>query len=193
MPSLTSFSLLDDQRSLINLEETSAYPGRKIMTYSALKIAIIAHAFEKKMTENFQCSLVELKVVDRSLNPEYILQSCPNLKNLEIDWQEEWAQVPYQNYPQDWFSKCLKNPSWSQLLLSLTSLKITFPAFHSESGYSCPAQDFAEVIKYAKNLTHLTLKGMVNQGHITICDFLYLGPNLQERSEEHTSELQSLG
>ncbi len=84
MCSLTSFSLFDEQRALIQFEEPGSYPGAKIMTYSALKLALIDSDLRQKNSDSFRCSLTELKVVDRKLNPEYLLQACPQLRKLVL-------------------------------------------------------------------------------------------------------------
>ena len=85
--------------------------------------------------------------MDRALNPDYVLQTCPNLKKLTIDWQEELSQTPFETYDRNWFHKMISTPDWTQLLLNLTSLKITFPAVYSpNTGYSCPPMDFVKLI-----------------------------------------------
>ena len=54
------------------------------MTYSALKLALIDSDLRQKNSDSFRCSLTELKVVDRKLNPEYLLQACPQLRKLVL-------------------------------------------------------------------------------------------------------------
>ena len=64
------------------------------MTYSALKLALTRSVFHSKSNQQtFQCAFKELKVVDRRLNPQYILETCPELVNLYIDWQEELSEL----------------------------------------------------------------------------------------------------
>jgi hypothetical protein len=61
MANLTSFSLLDEDRLLFSEDKHGAY-GVKIMTYSALKLAIVDRAFRKKHDSSFQSHFTELKV-----------------------------------------------------------------------------------------------------------------------------------
>ena len=108
MADLKAFSLFDEQRALISNEIAL---GAKIMTYSALKLAIINSDLKFQKKESFLSAFTELKVVDRALNPDYVLQTCPNLKKLIIDWQEELSQAPFQNYNRLWFHEMIVTPS----------------------------------------------------------------------------------
>ena len=144
MADLKTCSFFDEQRALISNEIAL---GAKIMTYSALKLAIINSDLKFRKKESFLSAFTELKVVDRALNPDYVLQTCPNLKKLIIDWQEELSQAPFQNYNRLWFHEMIATPDWNQLILNLTSLNITFPAAYSpNTGYSCPPRDFLKLI-----------------------------------------------
>ena len=147
MADLKSCSFFDENRALISNESPSGAPGAKIMTYSALKLAIVNSDIKFRRKDSYLSAFTELKVVDRALNPDYVLQTCPNLKKLIIDWQEELSQAPFQNYDRNWFHKMIDTPDWTQLMLNLSTLNITFPAAHSpNSGYSCPPEDFLKLI-----------------------------------------------
>ena len=180
MPNLISFSLMDEDRGLLSNDQNAPL-GAKVFTYSALKLAITKHAFRNGHQEPFVCPLQELSVVDRQLKPEYLLVSCPNITKLHLDWQEELTQPPYNKISPKWFPNLLQNPDWRQLCKSsLTELSITFPAAHSPEGYSCPSTDFIQLMKPLTHLKNLTLKGMINPGHVSILDFLFHCPNLEE-------------
>jgi len=181
MADLKSCSFFDENRALISHESPSGAPGAKIMTYSALKLAIVNSDIKYRKKESYLSAFTELKVVDRALSPDYVLQTCPNLKKLIIDWQEELSQAPFQNYSRNWFCKMIDTPDWTQLLLNLSTLKITFPAAHSpNTGYSCPPEDFVKLIAASKNLSSLSLKGLINANHVSILDFLYCCKKLEE-------------
>ena len=108
MRRLRSFSFLDEQRVLFRL---IAPRGSKVLAYSVLRLAIIESEFEsgKRSEQNvkdeekeeegislrFTSGLRELKVVDRRLKPEYLLEACPQLKKLYIDWQNELSEPPF--------------------------------------------------------------------------------------------------
>ena len=183
MTNLSSFSLMDEHRALVNEELI----GAKVFTYSALKLALTRSVFLKNNSEskstshhddqvqheqdnqdvevisqNFQCALKELKIVDRQLKPQYILETCPDLQSLHIDWQEELSEVPFEEYPSDWFNDLVKNPDWHQLANTLTSLKIVFPAKYSVGGYSCDPETLMCLVRNMTELEHLSLKGMKN-------------------------------
>ena len=74
MADLKSCSFFDENRALISHESPSGVPGAKIMTYSALKLAIVNSDIKYKKTESYLSAFTELKVVDRALNPDYVLQ-----------------------------------------------------------------------------------------------------------------------
>jgi len=178
MADLKTCSFFDEQRALISNEIAV---GAKIMTYSALKLAIINSDLKLRKKESFLSAFTELKVVDRALNPDYVLQTCPNLKKLIIDWQEELSQAPFQNYNRLWFHEMIATPDWNQLIMNLTSLNITFPAAYSpNTGYSCPPRDFLKLIVASKNLVCLSLRGLINENHVSILDFLHCCKKLQE-------------
>lgn len=180
MTNLSSFSLMDEHRALVNEELI----GAKVFTYSALKLALTRSVFlnssklkstttttspheqqdqeEVSPPQNFQCALKELKIVDRQLKPQYILETCPDLQSLQIDWQEELSEVPFEEYPSDWFNDLVKNPDWHQLANTLTSLKIVFPAKYSVGGYSCDPETLMCLVRNMTELEHLSLKGMKN-------------------------------
>lgn len=179
MVNLTAFSLMDENRGLVEADNSLPL-GAKIMTYSALKLAITNHTFRDGKAEPFVCNLQEMKVVDRCLNPDYLLQACPNLTKLTIDWQHELTQPPFEHFPSQWFSQLILKPDWRQLVGSLTELSITFPATYSSEGYSCPSTDFLHFLQSTNNLKSLTMKGMINTGHVSILDFLYHCTNLEE-------------
>ena len=121
------------------------FKSRNLMVNFWINLNFYFLIFRKK--ESYLSAFTELKVVDRALNPDYVLQTCPNLKKLIIDWQEELSQAPFQNYSRNWFCKMIDTPDWTQLLLNLSSLNITFPAAHSpNTGYSCPPEDFVKLI-----------------------------------------------
>merc|ERR1712141_625757 len=109
MTNLSSFSLMDEHRALVNEELI----GAKVFTYSAVKLALTRSVFlnsksrsshhdlvqqknDEVISQNFQCALKELKIVDRQLKPQYILETCPDLQSLYIDWQEELSEVPFE-------------------------------------------------------------------------------------------------
>ena len=180
MVNLTSFSLLDDSRALVNQE----FIGSKVLSYSALKLAMTKAIFrdndeKEKECKNFQCALKELKVVDRKLNPQYLLEACPQLQHLLIDWQEELSEVPFVEYPTDWFHKMTKNPDWHQLSQSLTSLNIVFPRAHSEIGFTCDPEMLVDLLKNTKNLQKLTFKGLKGEP-VPLDLILQRVPNLRE-------------
>ena len=180
MVNLTAFSTMDEDRGLVDTDKNCPV-GAKIMTYSALKLAMTNHTFRAGEKEPFVCNLQDVKVVDRCLNPDYLLQTCPNLTKLHLDWQHELTQPPFNNLPSHWFSQLVLQPGWRQLVGTLTELSITFPATYSPlEGYSCPATDFLPFIAATENLKSLRLKGMINTGHVSILDFLYHCTSLEE-------------
>ena len=67
---------------------------------------------------------VDILIVDRELKPKYLLESCPDLKRLSIEWQHELSQPPYREYHQEWFSRMLQTPEWPLLASKLSHLVI---------------------------------------------------------------------
>ena len=93
MVNLNSFSLIDEHRALVNQELI----GTKVLTYSAIKLALTRSVFQAKSGgPSFECGLKELKVVDRQLKPQYVLETCPDLQKLYMDWQEELSEAPFE-------------------------------------------------------------------------------------------------
>ena len=189
MVNLKSCSFFDEQRALLTTDSPFANLGVKVMTYSALKVAIINSAIVSDDENVFQSSLTELKVIDKNLNPEYVIQTCPNLKKLTIDWQEEWSQPPFHKFSKLWFKKLLRNPDWRQIVSGLESLEIVFPAFYSEGGYSLPWDDLNLLCRSIRNMKKLKLTGMINYEHASIFDFLCYGNNLEELIFDNCSVL----
>jgi hypothetical protein len=65
---------------------------------------------------------VEILVVDREMKPKYLLESCPHLKRLSLEWQHDLSQPPYHQYHPEWFARMLLTPEWTELNLKLTHL-----------------------------------------------------------------------
>ena len=41
-------------------------------------------------------------MVDRQLKPCYLLETCPRLQSLYLDWQFELSEPPFRRYTADW-------------------------------------------------------------------------------------------
>jgi hypothetical protein len=65
---------------------------------------------------------VELFIVDRELKPKYLLESCPDLRRLNVEWQHELSQLPHFQFQPDWFSQMLTTPEWPLLASRLNHL-----------------------------------------------------------------------
>ncbi len=167
MQNLVQFSLRDEERALIEnfpqsfLSDSAGNGGgpvgRKVMTYSAVKLGIVDSSFRLK--QDFKSQLKEIKVIDRELSPDYLLQACPNLTRLYIDWQQELSDAPFSQFSPDWFPNLLKNPDWKQLLASLTHLSITFP---SSSQFVFTWENLSNFVSGIGGLHSLALTGCDN-------------------------------
>ena len=61
MADLKSCSFFDEQRALISHETASGAQGAKIMTYSALKLAIVNSDLKHKHKDSYLSAFTELK------------------------------------------------------------------------------------------------------------------------------------
>lgn len=135
----------------------------------------------------FVCGLTELKIVDKAFKPEYLLRSCPNLKRLYIDWQEEFSLPPFRAFSSDWFSGLLSSPRYGQLFSRLEDLEIVFPAAHSPNNYSLPLADSGKFFQPLSGLSRLRLEGGGKQNPISLHEILKSCPNLQVLILERTA------
>lgn len=174
MSALKSLSLLDEKRSLIQMTEDFSNCGEKIFVYSVLRLSIISaeqagniSRMTYKMPDGkttFRSKLVELSIVDRQLKPSYLLEACPDLTKLSIDWQHELSLLPYRQYESDWFTSMLNLPEWNILGSKLSYLDITFPVATNLVAYNLPLLDFNRLITSCSNLTYLRLVGAGRNG-----------------------------
>lgn len=107
MKSLVDFSLMDSDRALVSLNSNR---GDKVFSYSVFKRAIwdaeegliLEHGHHACAEENGDRELVtslrEMAVVDRNLEPRYLLEHAPRLTRLSIDWQQELSLSPFNIY-----------------------------------------------------------------------------------------------
>ncbi len=170
MRALKSFSLMEEDRSLIKVGSLHRRNvGDKVIAYSVLKLAIAgAEADDKK----FVSTLRELKVVDRQLKPKYLLQACPELTRLAIDWQEELSFPPFNQFESHWFSDMINTVDWKQLSANLQELEVVFPSTHSPNTYSLPLTDFSRLMSSLSNVTRLKLVGAGKVSPIPLVEIL---------------------
>ncbi len=135
----------------------------------------------------YQCQLREIKVVDRRLKPEYLLESCPQLTGLYLDWQEELSLPPFCRFQADWFSQMLRAPEWGRLCSSLRDLEIVFPSAHSRHSYSLSLNDLGRLLGSAKKLKRLKLVGAGRESPVPLIHILHHCPSLEELHLERTS------
>lgn len=167
MKNLTDFSLMDEDRALMKIGtmNMAGAAGEKVLTYSILRLAIIESA---RSGEDFQCGLRKIKVVDRTLKPKYLLQTCPNLQSLYIDWQEELALPSFRRLERDWFTQMMRDPAWTELANKLVELDIVFPGRHSPNCYSLPLSDLNLLLSTSHNLQVLRLSGAGKEAPIPL-------------------------
>ena len=121
--------------------------------------------------------------MDRNLKAKYLLNSCPNLKKLTIDWQEELSLPPINQYSPSWFTYLVQNDQeWPQLCSKLTHLEVSFPAAYNSSAYSLSIFDANNLFPQLFNL--LTLK-LVGAGKDAPIHLLYVLQCCQNLSELH--------
>ena len=53
------------------------------------------------------------QVVDRPLKPCYLLETCPRLQSLYLDWQFELSKPPFRRYTADWLSEMVRQREWA--------------------------------------------------------------------------------
>ena len=75
------------------------------------------------------------QVVDRQLKPCYLLETCPRLQSLYLDWQFELSEPPFRRYTADWLSEMVRESEWATLAKKLTHLEVVFPASHTPNAY----------------------------------------------------------
>ena len=183
MPSLIEFSLLDSDRMLVKLDGANT-PGNKVLIYSAFKKAICDNENEAKEQSSFITNIKEMRIVDRSLKPFYILEHAPNLTRLTIDWQQELCFPPFNRYKSSWFTDMIKRNSWVRLASKLTKLDITFPSSHSINSYSLPLEDFTKLMVNLTNLISLRLVGAGQGGPVPLIPILKYCPKLTDLTLE---------
>ena len=76
-----------------------------------------------------------MQVVDRQLKPCYLLETCPRLQSLYLDWQFELSEPPFRRYTADWLSEMVRQREWAALAQKLTRLEVVFPAAHTPNAY----------------------------------------------------------
>ena len=75
------------------------------------------------------------------MKPKYLLESCPNLKRLSLEWQHDLSQPPYHQYHPEWFTKMLLTPEWTELNLKLTHLVSNFVRHKAFKNYMSNSWD----------------------------------------------------
>ena len=173
---LVEFTCHDDMRPILR-QVGYGIPDDQVMPYSIFKRARIEQQSSDKKV--LVTDLRELVVVDRSLNPSYILESAPSLQRLTIDWQQELCLAPFYLYHHDWFTTMVSKPSWSRLSRQLTKLDITFPATYTINTYSLPVEDYHRLLQSTENLEELRLAGGGQGDPIPLLDTLLYCPHLK--------------
>ena len=144
-----------------------------------------------KEQEKFETELIEIKIVDRQLKPQYLLKSAKKLTSLYIDWQEQLSEAPFQRFNAHWFSTMLhQDQDWLKLGKRLTKLDIVFPSTYDSAAYSLPVADCGALILSCANLHSLRLVGAgLFAGPIPLLFVLKTCRNLKklvlEKSEIH--------
>ena len=83
------------------------------------------------------------------MKPKYLLESCPNLKRLSLEWQHDLSQPPYHQYHPEWFTKMLLTPEWTELNLKLTHLVSYFASHNMFKSYMFYSGDLkSDHLKY---------------------------------------------
>ncbi len=126
----------------------------------------------------YKCQMTEIKVVDRRLKPAYLLQSCPDLTGLYLDWQEELSLPPFCRFEQDWFSRMLRTPDWVRLCSQLRDLEVVFPSAYSHHTYSLSLGDLGRLLGGAASLRRLKLVGAGRESPVPLIHILQYCPNL---------------
>lgn len=127
----------------------------------------------------FRCALDGLKIVDKAFKPEYLLRSCPNLRRLYIDWQEEFSLPPFRAFHSQWFFDLLSKPKFSLLCSQLQDLEIVFPSAHSPNNYSLPMSDSSKLFQHLFGLKRLCLEGAGKQNPVCLHEILKSCPALE--------------
>jgi hypothetical protein len=183
MRRLRSFSCFDEERLLFRLDLPR---GDKVLTYSVIRLAIVdaergaIPGYNYSRRGPYRSHLRDIKVVDRQLKPKYLLQTCPALTSLYLDWQLELSEPPYTRYPPDWFSQMIRAPDWYKLSEKLVQLHVVFPAAHSPNAYSLNHSDFAGFFACLGGLKKLKLVGGGNGAPLPLLEILEKCPDLEE-------------
>lgn len=183
MRNLESFSCFDEERVLFRLEVPR---GDKVLTYSVVRLALVdaesgaipGYNFAK--LGPFRTKLREIKVVDRQLKPCYLLETCPRLQSLYLDWQFELSEPPFRRYTADWLSEVVRQREWATLAAKLTRLEVVFPAAHTPNAYSLNLSDFPFFFAPLGGLSRLRLSGAGRGGPLPLLDLLDKCPGLEE-------------
>lgn len=70
--------------------------GVKVSSYSALKLASVERERKNKGAP-FVTRWRSARVVDRELDAEFLLRTCPDIDSLYLDWQQERTRVSHKH------------------------------------------------------------------------------------------------
>ena len=188
MKNLQSFSCFDEDRTIFRLNIPR---GDKVLTYSVIRLALVdaergsIPGHDCRRMGPFRSKLREIKVVDRQLKPRYLLESCPELTGLYLNWQPELAEPPYYRFHPQWFSEMVRDPNWKILAGRLTCLTVVFPATHTPNASTLYLSDFADFFANFGNLRYLQLQGAGHGGPLPLLEILEKCPSLKTLVLDH--------
>jgi len=143
--------------------------------YSGFRMRLVDRRIRNNAPEAATAGLRldSLQVVDRALNPRYIIEAAPGTKELAIDWQEELAHYPWHHYARDWFTRMVNTEEWQEVSGRLQSLSVVFPTEYLSGAYSLPHPDCQKMLaNCGSNLTSLSLSGAGLSGEFLRLDSL---------------------
>ncbi len=184
MENLASFSLMEEDRRIFRLDDPH---DSKVLTYSIIRLAMVdverdeVPGYSYRRKGPFKTRLKEIKVVDRELKPEYLLDTCPDLSYLYLDWQMMLTDSPGKvRYRPDWFSDMVRTSEWTKLAGNLTKLHVVFPATYAPNSYSLRPTDFSAFLAALGGLTSLRLDGAGMGAPLPLLELLERAPHLKE-------------
>lgn len=115
----------------------------------------------------FQCNLVEICVRDKAVKPNYLLECCPNLKSVTMEWTTTTVDGGFQGQTASavhFMAKTTTGPSWWKLGSKLAKLELLFPLPYpgrltdgANNDRRPTSEDFRRLISSCPNLEYLKL------------------------------------
>ena len=155
---LLLFNLNDQNRPLICQEPRVPFYTIDSSVYTSVALCVIDRMLSQ--IRGTLPHLSHLKIVDKTLDPRWLLENniCPT--SLTIDWQEELCDDAYRYFGREWFSQMLRTNEWVDFAKNITGeFHLVLPSTRMRNAYSLGGEDCDILFKSLPNVNNVVIEG----------------------------------